>query len=67
MTQYIIARAIGISQSTISLIETGQETPSDELLDKIAAYMGVPKKSKKEADRSDLLRSWDEVLRQKKL
>ena len=36
-----VARALGISQSTLSMYESGQRNPRDPIKERIAGYYGV--------------------------
>lgn len=41
LAQHELAAEIGVSQSTISLIETGERSPSIEVAMKLATFFGV--------------------------
>lgn len=40
--QYIAATGIGITQTYLSQIESGDKTPSVEVIEKVSGYYGVP-------------------------
>lgn len=48
-----LAKKIGVSQGTISHIETGKRTPSDELLEKIQNELKIPEKVIQNATQKD--------------
>ena len=41
-TQVGVARAVGITPTALSMYESGQRTPRDEVKEKLCAYYGVP-------------------------
>jgi transcriptional regulator with XRE-family HTH domain len=40
--QYILAKEIGVTQSYLSLIESGKKTPSIEVLEKVCEFFNKP-------------------------
>jgi len=42
LRQNKVAEAVGLTQSYLSLIETGDKTPSIEVIGKLSAFYGIP-------------------------